>query len=263
MIEDAAHRGLPEVPLFSRAKAPVLDREYLLEVITKIAAAAGLSRGFHQINCTVSSHLFRVGSTRNLHPLHPFTASPPQKNHQVFRPERWLPGGLAGSRPTMLSFHSGPFTCLGMSLYQLEAKVGWVARAFAPCALMVLPELSAPAGLPPSPSLLPLNSTLNPQNPQPNPHPIQSLVATLVRGYDLELLCEPAYVPWLNLPVSVPDKRWPLWARLTRAPPLRPAAGVARVVEGDAAAVHQSDAAVGVDPASDADSASSKCPFGF
>jgi hypothetical protein len=43
---------------------------------------------------------------------------------QVFKPERWLPGGANGARPTMLSFHHGPFTCLGMTLYILEAKVG-------------------------------------------------------------------------------------------------------------------------------------------
>jgi hypothetical protein len=43
-------------------------------------------------------------------------------------------------------------------------------------------------------------------------------VAALVRGYDLQLTSDPAYVPWVNIPVSVPDKRWPLWARLAPWP---------------------------------------------
>jgi len=76
MIEDAEQRGLSEVPLFTKAKTPVLDQAYLRE---------------------------------------------------VFHPERWSPGGVGGegARPTLLSFHHGPFTCLGMMLYNLEAKVGW------------------------------------------------------------------------------------------------------------------------------------------
>jgi hypothetical protein len=54
-----------------------------------------------------------------LTPLRPATP-------QVFTPERWLPGGLGGgAKPTLLSFHHGPFTCLGYMLYLLEAKVGW------------------------------------------------------------------------------------------------------------------------------------------
>ncbi|GBF87875.1 cytochrome P450 [Raphidocelis subcapitata] len=85
---------------------------------------------------------------------------------QVFYPERWMAGSGA-PRPTMLSFHHGPFTCLGMMLYFLEAK---------------------------------------------------SVVATLLRNYDLQLLSEPAYIPWMHMPMSVPDKRWPVWARLTANP---------------------------------------------
>ena len=45
----------------------------------------------------------------------------------------------------------------------------------------------------------------------------QALLATLLRHYDLELVSDPAYIKWLHCPVAVPDKRWPLWARLRPA----------------------------------------------
>lgn len=47
----------------------------------------------------------------------------------------------------------------------------------------------------------------------------QVLLALLVRGYDLQLLSRPEYVPWNNVPTFVPDKRWPLWARLAPVGP--------------------------------------------
>jgi len=40
-------------------------------------------------------------------------------------------------------------------------------------------------------------------------------VATLVRHYDYQLLVDPATVPWTHLPLSVPDKKHPFWAKLT------------------------------------------------
>jgi hypothetical protein len=35
-----------------------------------------------------------------------------------------------------------------------------------------------------------------------------------VRGYDLELLADPATIPWTYAPLSLPDRAVPLMARL-------------------------------------------------
>lgn len=124
------------------------------------------------------------------------------------------PWGLDGRR---LPFNPRPF-----KRPPLAKRPSTTLKTPLPPNISETPPLAPYSRQTPSPMLphqpQPVVATPQPPPLAPPPHPSQSVVATLVRNYDLQLLSEPVYIPWTHMPVSVPDKRWPVWARLSPSP---------------------------------------------